>query len=1067
MFASAKSLHTCSTLVLSRGMTSFLAFFLSNIAPKQLIAKALILVSSMLLAGQPHAGTVSGSLQKWAPLTVDFTGPSANETDDSPNPFLDYRLSVQFTSPTGNTYNVPGFFAGDGQGGGAGDHWQVRFAGDEVGQWRYSARLRSGSDVAIDTSADAGSAVPLAESDGQFTITEHASDAPGFLRYGRLEYTGEHYLKFRDGPYWIKGGTDSPENFLGYAGIDGTVDHGGSNFLHDYITHRNDARADDPIFSNAESGADSLGITGALNYLHDQGVNSIYFLPMNLGGDGQETFPFVGGANTAFNKTHYDISKLYQWNLVLNHAQRRGIALNIQLSETEPGNERWLDNGQLGVERKLFFRELIARFGYLLAAKWNLGEENDFPVSELRAHADYLDQLDWTEKPIAVHTQINNFRDYEELVGDALFSASSIQYDPPLADEFVETWRSRTNAAGRKWVIDMDENTGGVSDTNADTRRKQILYDVFFSGGHLEWYFGLSPLPLGGDTTAGDFRKREATWQTMQYARKFMEAELPFWRMEPADELVSGEANSFGGAEVFAADNEIYAVYLPNASGNPSLDLRNASGSFSQRWFNPRNGQFEGQTTTILGGQQVALGAAPSAGNDDWVVLVKSHNAPALPDFSTSNQAVSAPAITNDDNDELSTDAPAVEAEVEEQISIEEPSSNDATTSDDTMDDNAGDDETPTVEDVPNISAADDQANEPPAFNPLDDVPSATAGSQYRLSVVATDAEGIAPVITAETLPAGMQIASVVDGIIDIEWQVPEDATESVSFELLAIDVRDENLVARLPITIAVEPAPSSIMISDESVVAEQPQQVTDNDNVDDESSVADESVSSELPTPNTADVSNTLGDLAPSIVGAENGSLVVGQTYRKTIVPNDPEGIVASLRISALPGDSRFLDNGNGTRDFVWTPNKDDVGVHQVRFVATDSGTTPHVVQRMAILTVVESEDDLPVDANTSDSIVNFGPVFEPLDSMEVRAGDQISFAVRPIDPDGIPPILHVISPPEGALFSDNGDGTRTFSWEASADYVGTMELMFIATDSQDTNLTVEQTISLTVTEP
>jgi len=175
---------------------------------------------------------------------------------------------------------------------------------------------------------------------------------------------------------------------------------------------------------------------------------------------------------------------------VLSHAQRRGIALNIVLSETERNNERWLDNGAMGTERKLFFRELIARFGYLLAAKWNLGEENDFSVSELRKHAAYINQLDWSRKPIAVHTQINNFRDYEELVGDPLFTASSIQYDHPYASDFVEQWRKRSADAGKPWVIDMDENTGGIKNQNASIRRKQILYDVFFSGGNIEWYFG-------------------------------------------------------------------------------------------------------------------------------------------------------------------------------------------------------------------------------------------------------------------------------------------------------------------------------------------------------------------------------------------------------------------------------------------------------------------------------------------------------------------------------------------------------------------------------------------------
>ena len=152
-----------------------------------------------------------------------------------------------------------------------------------------------------------GSDVGINGANGSFSIGPTPANAPQFLRHGRLEYVGEHYLKHRDGPFWIKSGTDSPENLLAYTGFDGTVDQGGidANFLHDYAAHRSDARDSDPFFTNADTGVDSRGITGALNYLGQQGVNSVYFLPMNLGGDGQDTFPFISGSNDRFSKTHY------------------------------------------------------------------------------------------------------------------------------------------------------------------------------------------------------------------------------------------------------------------------------------------------------------------------------------------------------------------------------------------------------------------------------------------------------------------------------------------------------------------------------------------------------------------------------------------------------------------------------------------------------------------------------------------------------------------------------------------------------------------------------------------
>ena len=72
-------------------------------------------------------GTVSGELKKWHKITVTFLGPAANEDDNSPNPFLDYRLTVNFShAASGESYAVPGYFAGDGSGGN-GNLWIAHF----------------------------------------------------------------------------------------------------------------------------------------------------------------------------------------------------------------------------------------------------------------------------------------------------------------------------------------------------------------------------------------------------------------------------------------------------------------------------------------------------------------------------------------------------------------------------------------------------------------------------------------------------------------------------------------------------------------------------------------------------------------------------------------------------------------------------------------------------------------------------------------------------------------------------------------------------------------------------
>ena len=59
------------------------------------------------------------------------------------------------------------------------------------------------------------------------SLPERDLNAAGFMRDGRLEYVGEHYLKQADGAYWIKGGIDSPGKLLWYAGFDNTIDQPG------------------------------------------------------------------------------------------------------------------------------------------------------------------------------------------------------------------------------------------------------------------------------------------------------------------------------------------------------------------------------------------------------------------------------------------------------------------------------------------------------------------------------------------------------------------------------------------------------------------------------------------------------------------------------------------------------------------------------------------------------------------------------------------------------------------------------------------------------------------------
>ena len=594
------------------------------------LAKILCLFLSMLpanvsVAVDNRAYSLTGELKKWHTITLDFKGPDTGERAVGPNAFLDCRFQVRFASPNGRTFNVPGFYAGDGKGQSSGNIWRARFSPCEAGQWFFVASFRTGSQVAVSLDTQAGEATEFDGYEGSFYVEGRDGNAPGFLKWGRLEYIGEHYLKFHDGPYWLKGGNDTPEDMLAYAGFDNTP-----RAKHKYAEHVQDWFDGDPDWNNGAG----KGMIGFLNYMSKEHVNSIYFMPNNIGGDGKNVWPYVGKIDPKGHpdndNLHFDISKLHQWEIVFDHAQRKGIFLHFVLNEAEELNKRELDEGMLGVERKLFYRELIARFGHHLALQWNLCEEYNlrFKISpELaKEYAEYIQAVDPYDHPITIHHAGRAIKAWEPFLGDRRFAVTSFQTQDIGV---VEKWRTLSKEAGVPHVIGMDEFfPDKATSENADRHRMQYIWPVYLSGGQLE--FILDEL-----LRTEDFRKYQKHWRYMWYARRFIEENLPFWEMEPADELVvdegvvqieTGDNETLkASAEVFAKEGVVYAVYLP--TGNPSgkINLERNNGAYTLRWYNPRTGEFEGDGASIHGGKQHELGAPPRQRTQDWVVLIKSN----------------------------------------------------------------------------------------------------------------------------------------------------------------------------------------------------------------------------------------------------------------------------------------------------------------------------------------------------------------------------------------------------------------------------------------------------------
>ena len=174
---------------------------------------------------QAKPAQISGELKKWHKITLTFDGPETSESA-SYNPFLNYRLNVQFTNGE-KSYIIPGYFAADGDAANTsatkGRKWRVHFTPDTIGEWQYQVSFRKGSNVAVSEELNAGESAGYVNGMiGSFTVTQSDKTAPDNRARGRLQFVNKTYLQFAEtGEYFLKAGADAPENLLAYADFDG------------------------------------------------------------------------------------------------------------------------------------------------------------------------------------------------------------------------------------------------------------------------------------------------------------------------------------------------------------------------------------------------------------------------------------------------------------------------------------------------------------------------------------------------------------------------------------------------------------------------------------------------------------------------------------------------------------------------------------------------------------------------------------------------------------------------------------------------------------------------------
>ncbi len=631
-----------------------------------------------------------GTRLVWQPPTFTFIGPTSSQTSNTPNPFLQYRLNVSFTGPTNKTLVVPGYYAGS-------DKWEVVFTPNEEGVWSSVVSFRQGTNISVSLDPNAGTPIAGNGDVNMFNVFARDPNASGFFGKGKL-YNGPYIftstnpselsgnigsddvLKTTNSPYVITSDvtvmgdarlTADPGVVVAFkegvsikavgngaivfsnstvlrpatvdeSNISGTV----VSFFPDfYYRTLGDGKAwikggtDSPECFLAVNFSPHGGVYGALSYLSGHHVNSIYVLLMNVGGDGNNVWPWISSTDI----WHYDVTKLKTWQSIFAYANSHEILLHLILNEGELANKEVLGKTGLTVQRKLYYREMVARFGYLNAVQWNLSEEYDhhcggckLDVNDVRSWADYIDALDPYDHSITIH----NWGTEEQALiepgvvdgwspfwGEERWGTVSYQYRwergiNPSYNTKVITLRNYADTAGHKLPIGLDEaDSFEPFEASVCTKpswnwscgytaaRRELIWPIYLGGGNLETYLGGQPNQIGSPTDPYDFSVWETVWDQMWYARKFIES-FPFWTMTPNNSLLT---NATG---YVLTNHDVYAIYLPNG-GNGSINLSGTVKNFTLRWYNPRTGQYQGASKVIQGNGIRSLGNTPDS--NDWV----------------------------------------------------------------------------------------------------------------------------------------------------------------------------------------------------------------------------------------------------------------------------------------------------------------------------------------------------------------------------------------------------------------------------------------------------------------
>ncbi|CAF0908748.1 unnamed protein product [Adineta steineri] len=516
------------------------------------------------------------------------------------SPYIDVDdFNAIFTSPTGNTMMMPGFWDG-------GQTWKIRFAPTAVGIWTYKTRA---TDIGLNNQT--GSIMCTAYT-GLLPIYQH-----GFLKPS----TNNRYLTYADGKpfYWL-----------------GDTHWSGFNIA-ERFNESNDAR-----FSSM--------FKGLIDRRKEQGF-TVWKAETFANNNEQGNPPYnEGGAAWGDGRFFIDLNTKFWQNIDqrIQYLANKGMVIAMA-----QGIGRSMKNSSVESDHKRLARYILARYGAYPTVWMTAQEYNDEYAGACGTCwanvAAYVFDLDPYKRANSMHNAATNPIAYHD---QSWYGFVTLQQAHNRVNS-VDYWLAQYNAIPARPILEDEANYediippygGGTVTPKWKTRQSawqsQIAGTFGFTYGAQGIWWGCYTVEdlsfncgRGSDARSWNIAIDFPVGEQMSFMARFWTS-FDWWTLSPDENAIywiSAPIDTQRPYQKTDGNNRTLVIaYLPLQLNGTVYNgtVRNLSptGIYISQWFNPRNGIYsvidEGWIPSKAGSWNIPT--QPNS-TDDWVLMIQRIN---------------------------------------------------------------------------------------------------------------------------------------------------------------------------------------------------------------------------------------------------------------------------------------------------------------------------------------------------------------------------------------------------------------------------------------------------------